>query len=145
MNIDKLTPAERRVRQTIRDFLLTASLDELKREEEISIERGDYFRAACVQELINETIKDNKMSEASHEEEKKRKRQVHERALYARYHLVKMKSSYGEVYGVITFESQCETKDREYIVYRLVSNLDALSLEQAANAVQALNHNIKRE
>lgn len=49
-----MTPAQYSTRANIRNFLLTATMAELAREKEISLERGDQFRAACVQELIDE-------------------------------------------------------------------------------------------
>ena len=54
MDTSKLTERERTIRQSIRAFLLTATLAELKRELELSLELGHAFRAACVQELIEE-------------------------------------------------------------------------------------------
>lgn len=42
------------LRQNVRNFLLVATLDELKRELEISISRKDTERAKYVQELIDE-------------------------------------------------------------------------------------------
>lgn len=38
----------------IRNFLLIATEAELIKEKEISVERRDFFRAECVQELIDE-------------------------------------------------------------------------------------------
>ncbi len=54
MNVEMLTSTQRQVRQAVRNFLLTATPEELKREKEISLERNDQFRAQCVQELIDE-------------------------------------------------------------------------------------------
>jgi len=55
MDKSKLTPAERRTRLAIHNFLLLATPAELERELAISRERQDNFRASCVQELIDET------------------------------------------------------------------------------------------
>lgn len=56
MAIDKstLTPFQRNLRMNIRNFLLVATPEQLKRELEISRESGDTFRAECIQELIDE-------------------------------------------------------------------------------------------
>ncbi len=54
MDLTKLTPAERRTRIAIHNFLLLATPQELERELELSLQRHDYFRASCVQELIDE-------------------------------------------------------------------------------------------
>ncbi len=58
MNTEFLTLAQRQVRMNIRNFLLIATLDELKREKELSLERNDPFHAECVQELIDEMNND---------------------------------------------------------------------------------------
>lgn len=50
--------ADRQYRQNIRNFLLTATADELRREIEISEERGDTKRARYVRELLDETLND---------------------------------------------------------------------------------------
>lgn len=50
----ELTPTERNVRANVRNFLLTASLEELRRELALSFERNDSMRARFVQELITE-------------------------------------------------------------------------------------------
>lgn len=47
-------PRERQARQAVRAFLLAATLAELQREKTVSEDLGDHFRAACVQELIDE-------------------------------------------------------------------------------------------
>jgi hypothetical protein len=49
-----MTAAQHSTRANIRNFLLTATMAELVREKQISLEGGDLFRAACVQELIDE-------------------------------------------------------------------------------------------
>jgi hypothetical protein len=54
MDKSKLTHVERQARMTVRNFLLTATHDELKRELAISKEVNNDFRAACIQELIDE-------------------------------------------------------------------------------------------
>jgi hypothetical protein len=50
-----LTPAQHQIRWNVRNFLLTATIAELVREKELSLERGDPFRAECIQELIDES------------------------------------------------------------------------------------------
>lgn len=55
----KLTPTERNVRANVRNFLLTASLEEMKRELALSFERNDSMRARFVQELITEETNEN--------------------------------------------------------------------------------------
>ncbi len=52
--MQNLTDAQRQIRQVIRNFLLTATKQELERELAISRDRGDVFRAECVLELIRE-------------------------------------------------------------------------------------------
>lgn len=54
MDTSKLTSAQRQLRQNVRNFLLVATLEELRGELAISKERGDTFRAQCVEELIDE-------------------------------------------------------------------------------------------
>ncbi len=54
MNVQTLTSEQRTLRSNIRGFLLLASPAELERELEISIERGDTFRADVIRELISE-------------------------------------------------------------------------------------------
>ncbi len=54
MDTSELTDRERQVRQDVRNFLINATLAELRLELEISNERGNAFRARCVQELIDE-------------------------------------------------------------------------------------------
>lgn len=54
MKLEGLTPAERQTRMNVRNFLLIATLAELVRELEISMERNDLFRARCIRELIEE-------------------------------------------------------------------------------------------
>jgi hypothetical protein len=55
MDLAKLGEFQRTVRSNVRAFLLVASRAELEREQQISRERGDQFRAACVQELLDES------------------------------------------------------------------------------------------
>jgi len=55
MDTSKLSDREKAIRRTIRAFLLTATLAELRKEKAISLELGDSFRAVCIQELIEET------------------------------------------------------------------------------------------
>lgn len=54
MDTSKLTPAQRQTRSNVRNFLLTANRAQLEAEINISEERGDEFRRACVQELLDE-------------------------------------------------------------------------------------------
>jgi hypothetical protein len=51
---DKLNPSQRATLMNVRNFMMLANEVELRRELEISLERGDEFRAACVRELIIE-------------------------------------------------------------------------------------------
>jgi len=50
-----LSSQQRQIRMHIRNFLMLATPDQLKKELEISQQRPDPFRAACVQELIDES------------------------------------------------------------------------------------------
>jgi len=50
----ELTQQQKQLRANIRNFLLLASLEELKKELTISLERGDGFRAEVIKELICE-------------------------------------------------------------------------------------------
>ncbi len=50
-----LTPTQRIVRSAVRDFLLTATPEQLFREAEIRKEE-DPFRSCCVEELIEEMM-----------------------------------------------------------------------------------------
>jgi len=54
MDKSKLTDDQRRFRMNVRNFLMVATPAELQREKALSEERNDTFRAACVQELIDE-------------------------------------------------------------------------------------------
>ena len=56
MDKTTLTNAQRQIRMNIRNFLLVATIAELETEIEISNRTGDTFRAACVQELLNQAI-----------------------------------------------------------------------------------------
>lgn len=49
-----MTESQRRIRQHIRNFLLTATLDELDEELQLSLRMNDHFRAECIRELIRE-------------------------------------------------------------------------------------------
>lgn len=51
----QLTPQQRRIRSAVRAFLMLATPEELQKELEISRQRGDHFRAECVEELIRES------------------------------------------------------------------------------------------
>lgn len=57
MDVEKLPERQRRIRTVIRDFLLVATLEELRQEKQISLDLNDTFRAECVQELIDEEKK----------------------------------------------------------------------------------------
>ena len=50
-----MTHHERQIRQNIRAFLLTATLDELYAELQLSLDMNDAFRADCICELIIES------------------------------------------------------------------------------------------
>lgn len=54
MDTTNLTPGERQQRMNVRNFLLAATLDELRDEMVNSLDMGDTFRAKCVLELIVE-------------------------------------------------------------------------------------------
>lgn len=47
---------QRLVRSSVRGLLLGATIDQMKRERQISIDLGDYFRAQCVEECIQECV-----------------------------------------------------------------------------------------
>ena len=48
----------RQLRQNVRNFLLTATLEEMRKELQISRESGDAIRARFVQEMIDEKIEE---------------------------------------------------------------------------------------
>lgn len=48
----------RQVRAAVRAFLLTATVEEMQRELEISVERGDTVRAGYVEECLREAYAD---------------------------------------------------------------------------------------
>jgi len=50
-----MTDREKAIRRDIRAFLMVATMDELRRELQISLDKGDAFRAACIRELIEES------------------------------------------------------------------------------------------
>lgn len=54
INTATLTSAQRQERMSVRNFLMIATRVELERERLLSVERGEMFRAICVQELIGE-------------------------------------------------------------------------------------------
>jgi membrane glycosyltransferase len=56
MNISKLSDDQRRFRTNIRNFLMVATRSDLEAELALSRELNSEFRAACVQELINEDV-----------------------------------------------------------------------------------------
>lgn len=49
-----VTPAQRQHRMNVRNFLMVATPEELRKELDISEERGESFRAACIRELMEE-------------------------------------------------------------------------------------------
>lgn len=49
----------RQLRASIRNFLCVASIRQLRAEQRISRDMGDSFRAACIQELIDEHIRED--------------------------------------------------------------------------------------
>lgn len=55
-----LTQAQKTVRSNVRNFLIIATLPELQREFNLSLERNDHFRAKCVRELIDEEYNSSK-------------------------------------------------------------------------------------
>lgn len=65
MDKTTLTPAQRQIRMNVRNFLLVATIDELKIELAISEKTSDTFRAACVQELLDEAVA--KVTEAGYQ------------------------------------------------------------------------------
>ncbi len=52
--IMSLTPEQRQLRSNIRGFLMVATIEQLEKELEISIERKDTFRATVIREMIEE-------------------------------------------------------------------------------------------
>jgi hypothetical protein len=48
----------RQVRAAVRAFLMTATIEEIRRELEISVERGDTVRAGYVEEYLNEALRE---------------------------------------------------------------------------------------
>ena len=54
MNLRPVSSLQRNVRMAVRNFLLIATREELIQELKISQDRGDMWRAACVQEIIDE-------------------------------------------------------------------------------------------
>jgi hypothetical protein len=65
MDIKALLPHQRQIRMNVRNFLLPATLDESQKELEISLEKGDAFRAACIKEWISECKADGTYTESS--------------------------------------------------------------------------------
>lgn len=59
MDLNSLTPAQRQLRGNIRSFCLPMTLPELLKEHQISLDRNDTFRAACIKELALEWVKEN--------------------------------------------------------------------------------------
>lgn len=55
MNINQLTDAQREVRQNVRNHLLNSEDVDLYKEKRIYLEKGDQFRADCVEEVLEET------------------------------------------------------------------------------------------
>lgn len=54
MDVSKLSPADRQTRQNVRNFLLTATREQLAEELQLSLDMNDHVRAAFVRELIEE-------------------------------------------------------------------------------------------
>jgi len=54
MDVKKLTPQQQKIRMAVRNFLLTATKPQVEKELKLSQERGDTFRASCVQEWLDE-------------------------------------------------------------------------------------------
>ena len=54
MDLNVLNRDQKWIRVNVRNFLISATIPELKREKRISLESGDKFRAECIQELIEE-------------------------------------------------------------------------------------------
>ena len=46
----------RAIRAAVRGFLLTATVEEIRKELEISVERGDTVRAGYVEECLREAL-----------------------------------------------------------------------------------------
>ena len=53
----ELTPQQQKIRMAVRNFLLTATKPQVEKELKLSQERGDKFRAECVQEWLDEMDK----------------------------------------------------------------------------------------
>ncbi len=56
MDRSTLTPMQDSQRCAVRNFLMLATLAELRAERAISLERGETFRAACIAELIGDAL-----------------------------------------------------------------------------------------
>lgn len=54
MNVGELNEDQRRVRMNVRNAMMIATMDELRKELQISLDRNDTLRARFVQELIDE-------------------------------------------------------------------------------------------
>lgn len=54
-----LSTAQQQIRANVRNYLYPATLEQMKRELAISYQRHDVFRAACVQECINEAVQES--------------------------------------------------------------------------------------
>lgn len=59
MDVSNLSRTARNQRMNIRNFLMVATLPELKREQELFNQREDSFVVLCVQELIDELEADS--------------------------------------------------------------------------------------
>ena len=55
MNINQLTEDQRNIRQNVRKHLLNSEDVNLYKEKRIYLEKGDQFRADCVEEILEET------------------------------------------------------------------------------------------
>lgn len=58
-----MTIAQKQIRQNIRNFLLTATAEQLQAEYQISVDSGDNFRAMCVNEIILENEENESLEE----------------------------------------------------------------------------------
>ena len=73
-NKEHLTPMLRDLRMNVRNFLLTATLEQLNVELEYSHEIKDTWRARFVEELIEETKRDGDIIRIDHAAEREANR-----------------------------------------------------------------------
>jgi hypothetical protein len=57
-----MTDDQKRYRMNIRNFLIVATLAELQVERGLALERGDGFKAACIDELIEASLREESES-----------------------------------------------------------------------------------